>query len=90
MSWYQENLHADFRQSLFRLKPLYSGHTKFQEVEIFENNSAGRVLVLDGIVQTTEADEANYHEMLVHVPTFSLETVKMFLRDAASGEKSIK
>jgi len=28
------------------------------------------VLVLDGIIQTTEADEFVYHEMLTHVPMF--------------------
>ena len=28
----------------------------------------GRVLALDGVVQTTEADEFIYHEMMAHVP----------------------
>lgn len=40
--------------------------TAFQRVEIIDNAAFGRVLLLDGLVQTTEMDEFNYHEMLVH------------------------
>jgi spermidine synthase len=35
---------------------------------LFENKLFGRVLTLDGVVQTTERDEFIFHEMLVHVP----------------------
>jgi len=45
---------------LVREKSLY------QKIEIFENDFYGRVMVLDGLVQTTEKDEFFYHEMLVH------------------------
>ena len=45
--------------------------TGLQELLIFRNPSFGRVLVLDGVVQTTEADEFIYHEMLAHVPLFA-------------------
>jgi len=40
--------------------------TPFQKMEIYETESYGRVLLLDGLVQTTEKDEFFYHEMLVH------------------------
>jgi spermidine synthase len=40
--------------------------TPFQKIEIYETESYGRVLMLDGLVQTTEKDEFFYHEMLVH------------------------
>jgi spermidine synthase len=40
--------------------------TRFQAMEIYETDSFGRVLLLDGLVQTTERDEFFYHEMLVH------------------------
>ena len=52
-------------------KPIYAGKTAFQEVEVFENAVFGRVLALDGIVQTTERDEFVYHEMLVHPAMFA-------------------
>ena len=45
---------------------LLSEKTPFQKMEIYETESHGRVLLLDGLVQTTENDEFFYHEMLVH------------------------
>lgn len=45
---------------------LLSATTRFQKMEIYETDSFGRVLLLDGLVQTTERDEFFYHEMLVH------------------------
>jgi len=47
---------------------LYQRETAFQSIAVFENRLYGRVLALDDIVQTTEADEFFYHEMAVHVP----------------------
>ncbi len=50
-------------------KRLFTQESRYQKVEIFENGYFGRVLLLDGLVQTTEKDEFFYHEMLVH-PAF--------------------
>jgi spermidine synthase len=47
-------------------RSLYRGRSRFQRIEVFENDAFGRVLFLDGLVQTTEKDEFFYHEMLVH------------------------
>ncbi|MBI4285705.1 MAG: polyamine aminopropyltransferase [Chloroflexi bacterium] len=47
---------------------LYKGQTKFQSVEIFRSGILGKVLVLDGKVQSAEADEFIYHEALVQPP----------------------
>ncbi|MGD2295603.1 MAG: polyamine aminopropyltransferase [Candidatus Aminicenantes bacterium] len=47
-------------------EPLFSQESRYQRIEVFENQYFGRVLVLDGLVQTTERDEFFYHEMLVH------------------------
>jgi spermidine synthase len=49
-------------------KVLYHKRTQFQEIHLVEAGRLGRVLLLDGIIQTCEFDEAGYHEMLVHVP----------------------
>ncbi len=38
-----------------------------QKIEIF-STSLGKMLVIDGKIQFSEADEKFYHEMLVHVP----------------------
>jgi len=45
---------------------LYRGRTRYQEVEIVVFEEYGLSLILDGLVQSTEADEAIYHEALVH------------------------
>ena len=45
---------------------LYSGNSPFQKIEVFANDTFGKVLLLDGLVQTTEEDEFFYHEMLAH------------------------
>ena len=66
--WFTETLYPDFQQRLQVSKVLYEAKTDFQELVIFENPRFGRVLALDGVVQTTEHDEFCYHEMLAHVP----------------------
>jgi spermidine synthase len=45
---------------------IYSGRTKFQSVDIINTGSFGVCLVLDGKIQSSEADEFIYHEALVH------------------------
>lgn len=45
---------------------LWSGQTAFQAVEIAESPTYGRILFLDGELQSASADEAVYHEALVH------------------------
>ncbi len=68
MTWFEETLHADLRQRVRVSRVLYRDKTEHQDLIIFENPLLGRVLALDGVVQTTEADEHIYHEMLAHVP----------------------
>ena len=40
----------------------------FQEISVVNSPAFGKILVNDGIVMLTEADEAGYHEMIAHVP----------------------
>ncbi len=47
---------------------LHHARTPYQELHVVQAGALGRVLLLDGIIQTTEHDEPGYHEMLVHVP----------------------
>ena len=66
--WFVEALYNDYQQRLRVTAVLHREITDFQDLVIFENPRFGRVLALDGIVQTTEGDEFAYHEMLAHVP----------------------
>jgi spermidine synthase len=42
--------------------------SEFQRLQVVETAGHGRVLLLDGVVQITEADEFVYQEMISHVP----------------------
>jgi len=59
-------------ETLYRVKSiLYENHSEFQHTQVVDSHEYGRMLLLDGIVQTTEKDEFIYHEMMVHVPILS-------------------
>jgi spermidine synthase len=45
---------------------IWSGRTAFQEVELVDSPEYGRMLFLDGELQSATSDEAIYHECLVH------------------------
>ena len=47
---------------------LYTKKSKYQNIKIFKNQLYGKILVIDNDLQLTDFDEANYHEMIVHVP----------------------
>lgn len=49
-------------------KTLHSETTEFQTLALVETEQFGRMLLLDGIIQTTVKDEFVYHEMMAHVP----------------------
>jgi spermidine synthase len=66
-TWITETLHPGYGQSFAITNTLYHQKTAHQELAIHDTLSLGRVLVLDGIVQTTEVDEFYYHEMMAHL-----------------------
>ncbi len=49
-------------------RTIYSTKSPFQQIDVLETEDFGRMLLLDGLVMTTERDEFIYHEMLVHPP----------------------
>lgn len=91
---FEETDNPDVNLLLNVNRPIYAGKTGFQAVEVFENRVLGRVLALDGIVQTTERDEFAYHEMLVHPAMFSHGAVRQVLviggGDGGAIEEALK
>ncbi|MDH4872847.1 polyamine aminopropyltransferase [Pseudomonas sp. BN515] len=79
MSDYQETLYDGYGQRFRMDKLLHEVRTEHQHLVIFENARMGRVMALDGVIQTTEADEFIYHEMLTHVPILAHGAVKSVL-----------
>ncbi|KAI96110.1 polyamine aminopropyltransferase [Rhodomicrobium vannielii ATCC 17100] len=70
--WVEETLHPNFRCALKADRVLYENQTEHQHLIIFDNETFGRVMMLDGVVQLSTTDEFIYHEMMSHVPLFSL------------------
>lgn len=67
-NWINETLYPDWGQRFLVKRELTRVQSEFQDIVIFESFSHGRVMVLDGAIQITEADEFVYQEMLTHVP----------------------
>lgn len=68
MNQFFETLYRGYGQVFNIEEVLYEEKTAHQHLVIFRNAYFGRVMALDGVVQTTEKDEFIYHEMLAHVP----------------------
>lgn len=47
---------------------LHCERSLYQDVLVFESETYGNVLVLDGAIQCTERDEFSYQEMIAHLP----------------------
>ncbi|WP_122569869.1 polyamine aminopropyltransferase [Pseudomonas viridiflava] len=79
MSDYQETLYEGYGQRFRIEKMLHEVRTDHQHLVFFQNPRMGRVMALDGVIQTTEADEFIYHEMLTHVPILAHGAAKRVL-----------
>ncbi len=92
--WYAEEPYHGSRLQLRIDALLHEDKTEHQHLIVFENEAFGRVLALDGIVQTTERDEFIYHEMFVHVPVLAHGAVRRVLiiggGDGGSLEEVLK
>lgn len=66
--WFEETLYPGWGQRFQVLSVLARETSAYQDIVVLETASHGRVLVLDGNVQITEADEFVYQEMIAHVP----------------------
>lgn len=58
---------------------LFTGRSEFQDVAVVDTYEFGRMLVLDGVFQTSIFDEFIYHEMITHVPLFTYPDPKRVL-----------
>ena len=65
-NWFSDYLSPNLTALHSIKEKIYSGRTKFQSLEIINTGSFGVCLVLDGKIQSSEADEFIYHEALVH------------------------
>ncbi len=68
--WVHET-HQDAVALSFKVeKTLFSGKSRFQQVDIVQTAGHGAMLLNDGIIMVSERDEFVYHEMIAHPAMF--------------------
>lgn len=77
--WYTEQHTDNVRFSIKVDKPLYTGRSEFQRIDVFNSKEFGNVFTLDGLMMVTEKDEFIYHDMIVHVPMATNPKIKNVL-----------
>jgi spermidine synthase len=78
-SWVNETLYPAWGQRFRVTRELARVKSDFQDIMVFESETHGRVMLLDGVVQITEMDEFVYQEMLTHVPLLAHGDAKRVL-----------
>ena len=77
---FNESMCPDGVGQRFRIsRVLYQINTEFQHLMIFENPVLGKMMAIDGVIQTTTGDEFVYHEMLAHLPILAHGEAKRVL-----------
>ncbi|KAB7670615.1 spermidine synthase [Bacillus sp. B1-b2] len=69
--WFTEKQTDHFGITMKIKRTLHTEQTEFQKLEMVETAEWGNMLLLDGMVMTTERDEFVYHEMVAHIPLFT-------------------
>ncbi len=77
--WYTEQHTDNVRFSIKVDKPLYTGQSEFQRIDVFKSKEFGTFFTLDGLMMVTEKDEFIYHDMIVHVPMATNPKIKNVL-----------
>ncbi|WP_342046260.1 polyamine aminopropyltransferase [Bacillus sp. OTU530] len=69
--WFTEKQTENFGITAKMKRTLHTEQTEFQKLDMVETEEFGNMLILDGMVMTTQKDEFVYHEMVAHVPLFT-------------------
>ncbi|MBO4846174.1 MAG: polyamine aminopropyltransferase [Lachnospiraceae bacterium] len=77
--WFSECHTDNVKLSIRTNKELYSGESDYQRFDVMETPEFGKVLISDGEIVFSEADEFIYDEMVTHVPMAVHPNVKKVL-----------
>jgi spermidine synthase len=72
--WYVERFSATESHQHAIDETYFAGRTAFQDVAVIRTAAFGKMLVIDGDTQSSQADEKIYHESLVHPALAGLES----------------
>jgi thermospermine synthase len=64
--WYEETIDDDLKWSFALNSVLHQGTSEYQDIALLDTKRFGKVLVIDGKMQSAERDEFIYHECLIH------------------------
>nr|WAU46218.1 spermidine synthase [Erythroxylum coca] len=65
-TWYEESIDEDLKWSFSLNRVLHKGTSEFQDIVLMDTKRFGKVLMIDGKMQSAESDEFIYHECLIH------------------------
>jgi spermidine synthase len=87
--WWHERSDGLGITTSVEVKLLHAEQSPHQLIEIYDHQAFGRLLVLDGYIQASQADEFIYHEMAVHVPLLGRERKETSVLVIGGGEGGI-
>jgi len=85
--WIEEELEPGLKVSYGLKTILSSSQSKFQTVDVVDLEAFGRVLLIDGLIQSCQVDEFVYHECLVH-PALLMHSCPKSVYIGGGGEGS--
>ncbi len=92
--WFLEQTTADEGAFHSLREAIFNGSSDYQQIEIIRTGSYGKCLVLDGKIQSSEADEFIYHEALVHPVAITVKSPERVLiaggGDGATAREVLK
>lgn len=77
--WFSELQTPSLAISCRTKATLHREKTEYQELMVIDTDAFGRMLLLDGVIQTSIKDEFVYHEMITHVALNTLKNPKRAL-----------
>ena len=89
LKWWHERSDGLGVATSLEVKLLHSEQSPYQLIEIYDHAAFGRLLVLDGYIQASQAEEFIYHEMAVHVPLLGRERKNASVLIIGGGEGGI-
>lgn len=68
-NWFEEkSFNGTFSMGFKVSEKLHEEQSQFQKIEVFQTQSVGKLLTLDGKTMVSEIDEFVYHEVVSHIP----------------------
>lgn len=84
--WFEEEIDEDLKWSFALNSVLQKATSEYQDIVLLDTKRFGKVLVLDGKMQSAEADEFIYHECLIHSAFLCHENPKtVFIMGGGEG-----